>query len=313
VKPNKLYTIRIWCPLARQSELNHKMHRCPGLELEPGMYRLGAGSFAILSRGTRLVSSYLRRRGFRFRVEPVRLGRGRRAWRTITAGLIVAREVYGEHLNRWYARGLPAAGKKSGEAGKIDAYAKFSRTSSPRAWKGGRLVLVPPEVWKLRSADRRSLRGLLNRAPDPEAVAKVMDLVADVAGKMTAKVSAIAPSAGKLTRQQVVEWYQRMSDETRARTDVSVLPDPNSPPSEGGGYVSSEHLQGELTPKIMSEEELMAIGSSGKPLWMEREALGAPDRMLTEDGRKARKRRELDAALESLRKRIAGGRGDGNR
>ena len=56
--------------------------RGPDLELEPGMYRLGASSFAVLSRERTLISKVFAGLGLKFRIEPVR----RRAWRALTAG-----------------------------------------------------------------------------------------------------------------------------------------------------------------------------------------------------------------------------------
>lgn len=202
--PRPLFVVRIWAPrevpdplgIVRKpaskkqptqwadnhSRLAHKLHRRRGLELEPGMWRLGATSFALLSRDKVSPGMVLRSLGLKHRIEPLRLSRGRRAWRVLTAGLTVAREVYGEQINRWYARGLPKVEREKWEVQKLGKYQSYSRTRSPRAWTGSKLVLVPPEVWQLRRADRRSLRGLLTRASDPEGVKRVMQLVAGVLG-----------------------------------------------------------------------------------------------------------------------------------
>src|SRR5260370_438638 len=88
-----------------------KLHGRRGLEVGPGFFRLGTESFAILARAKESLPPLLRRLGLRHRVEPVRLSRGRRAWRKLTAGILVARAVYGEEVKRWYMRGLPETEK----------------------------------------------------------------------------------------------------------------------------------------------------------------------------------------------------------
>ena len=174
-----MFVVRIWAPIEMHARLSHALHRRRGLKLEPGMYRLGASSFALLSRERNSLPLVLRTVGVKFRIEPVRLSRGRRAWRSLTAGLIVAREIYGEDRNRWYSRGLPEADRRKWEVQKIDKYQSYDRAGSPRARTSRQFVLVPPEVWKLRRTDRRSVRSLLCRQSDPEGVRRVMGLVAD--------------------------------------------------------------------------------------------------------------------------------------
>jgi hypothetical protein len=316
--PRPLFIVRIWAPLELHASIAHKLHRRRGLELEPGMWRLGASSFAILARGSSPPREALRALGLRFRIEPLRLGRRRRriaragsdrgaestpslrrprrAWRALTAGLIVAREIYGEQRNRFYARGLPAAEREKWEVKKLGSYKSYSRSSSPRAWTDRKLVLVPPDVWKLRRADRRSLRGLLIRASDPEGVKRVMGLVAaalagghgmetgrsigsqemralagqgldsgPISGvdRIRSKVSTgssdvrlpvnvSAPPKAVRSKRHTAQSYQVIASRIEART---ALPDPDqiyTPTSEVGGYVSSEHKQGELMPRELA-------------------------------------------------------------
>src|SRR5260370_31770997 len=99
-KDHDLFVIRIWYPKELQVELSAKLHRRRGLELEPGFFRLGTDSFAVLARSKEIIPPLLRRLGLRHRVEPVRLSRGRRAWRKLTAGILVARAVCGEQVKR---------------------------------------------------------------------------------------------------------------------------------------------------------------------------------------------------------------------
>ena len=303
-----LYIVRIWAPLSRHTEISHKLHRRVGLELEPGMYRLGASSFALLSREKGRLPLVLRAAGVAFRIEPVRFRRRRRAWRALTAGLMVAREVYGEQVKRWYARGLPAANRERWNVLKLKEYKAHDRATGPRAWTRGKLVLVPPEVWTLRRNDRRSLRALLNRAPDPESVHKVMAVVSQVVAARDLQSSVLASGRGKLTAAQVREWYDRRKSSAAERRSVDPsLPDVH-PSSGGEGYVSSEHSQGELRPRQLSEEQLLEPGPSGRERWRERQEADERSLARANEERRDRARRSLAAALESLRKKITGGK-----
>ena len=212
------------------------------------MWRQGANSFALLARSASSLRVILKRLGYKHRILPLRLSRGRRAWRVLTAGLIVAREVYGEQRNRFYARGLPKADRLKWEVKKIGTYSGYSRNASPRAWTGRRVVLVPPDVWKLRPTVRRSLRGLLLRAADPEGVRRVMGIVAQVSTATSARFNVSAAAEGRPTREQVVEFYKQTADRVAARSAMPAAAPDHTPSSGEEGYVSSEHKQGELMP-----------------------------------------------------------------
>lgn len=243
-----LFVVRIWAPLDQHASIAHKLHRRRGLELEPGMWRLGAGSFAMISRTAGTLPALLKRLGLRHRIQPLRLSRGRRAWRVLTAGLTVAREIYGEQRNRWYARGLPAADRQKWEVQKIGKYQSYDRARSPRAWTGSKLVLVPPEVWQLRRTDRRALRGQLLRASDPEGVARVMRLVSDAISSARSRFDVSAAPKALLSREAVVRQYAAAAERSKARTALPESDSSITPSSGEGGYVSSEHNQGELMP-----------------------------------------------------------------
>jgi len=304
----QLYIVRIWAPLSRHTEISRKLHRRVGLDLEPGMYRLGASSFAVLSREKGRLPLALRAAGVEFRIEPVRFRRRRRAWRALTAGLMVAREVYGEQVKRWYARGLPAANRERWNVLKLKEYKAHDRATGPRAWTRGKLVLVPPEVWTLRRNDRRSLRALLNRAPDPESVHKVMAVVSQVVAARDLQSSVLASGRGKLTQAQVREWYDHRKSSAAERRSVDPsLPDVH-PSSGGEGYVSSEHAQGELMPKVLNDEAPMELGPSGRPRWEGRQAADERQIARVNEERKTRNRKALAKALESLRKKVTGGK-----
>ena len=301
-----LYLIRIWAPLSAQAKIGRDLHRRRGLELEPGLYRLGASSFGLLSREKIALPRVLRAAGATFRIEPVRFGRRRRAWRAITAGLMVVRAVYGEQVKRWYSRGLPPARRESWNVLKRPYQPGYDRARAPRAWTKGQLVLVPPEIWSLRRSDRRSLRALLNRAPDPESVNRMMGLVNTVVEARKLLPPVHLPSSNASTAELVRAWFAKHGKDVGARAP-SDLTAPDLHPSSGGeGYVSSEHSPGELLPRALTAEQLLEPGPSGRPRWMERQ--GADERHLAavNEGRKQRNRQSLAAALASLREKITG-------
>lgn len=287
-----LFIVRIWAPLERHAAVAHGLHRRRGLQLEPGLWRLGASSCALLSREKESLTRVLKRAGLRFRVEPLRLGRGRRAFRPLTAGLLVSREIYGEHKNRWYARGLPPAERERWEVQKIGKYKSYDRRRSPRAAAGNRVVLVPPGVWSLSRTDRSALRGHLVRQTNPEGVLAVMGLVADTIRKAGRELPVSAAAQPRLSREQVARWYARNAERAAARTENSAAASSLPPLSEVGGYRSSEHNQGELLPRELEKQR--------RREWKERR-----DRKLKEDSQ---------AIIERMKNlaRVGGGNDDRN-
>jgi hypothetical protein len=305
--PTTLYLIRIYAPLADHAALSHRLHRRRGLELEPGYWRLGADSFALISRSRRLPPFTLRGTALRVRVESILLRRGRRAWRALTAGILVARQVYGEQLNRWYCRGLPPAEKEKWEVDRHAAQKGYQRTSSPRAWKNGQLVLVPPDVWRLGRADRRRVRRDLAAATNPEGVARVMEIVHSALEKRDLS-ALISPAARPvLTSDQVKQWYADMATRKAANAERERTDFPAPPPSEGEAYISSGHSTGAGPPRTEAGERLRTGVEPWTPLHLPK----LPEDDLTELTPKQwlhrKTRRELDAQLERMRKKIQEG------
>lgn len=295
----QLFAVRIYAPAELHAQYSRRFHRRPRLELEPGFVRCGSRSFFLLVRAPENLARVLGAIGLRFRIHPVRLSRGARAWRALTAGLIVAREIYGEQRNRWYARGLPQVDRQKWEVRKVGKYQSYDRSSSPRAWSSRGLVLVPPEVWKLSRTDRRSLRGKLLRASDPEGVRRVMGLVAQALGsaapppggadlgtriggvmhtlasdsgrssgvdRIRDKVSTgssnsrlpipdTAKAEGRSGRRHSAASYQKIAERSLGTTAPPAASGSIPPFSEMGGYVSSEHSQGELLPKQLADAD----------------------------------------------------------
>ena len=244
VPSESYFIVRIYAPLEAHTRIAHGLHRRRGVELEPGFFRLGVSSFGVIAREVEQLKHILRRLNLEFQITPVRRPEHRRGWRRLTAGLSVVREVYGEQVKRWYARGLPPAEREAWDVDKHAMQKPWRRQSGARARTSGRLVLVPSELWGLSRADRRSFRRELSAATSPEGVSRVMGLVAGaLAGmKLTPMLTASPISPADAARRQAasVGVLTRMSQRQQPPMPGPDLP----PPSEGGGYVSSEHTGG---------------------------------------------------------------------
>lgn len=180
----------------------------------------------------------------------------------------------------------------------------YSRVASPRAWTESKLVLVPPEVWKLGRRDRRTVRELLRRAPDPESAGVVINLVAAVSQKLGERLSINAVPKGRLSKEETQAWYRRMA-ERKAASAVSGSASEIIPPlSEVGGYRSSVHSTAAETPKLVSDDELLTTGKSGDPVWMERERDKARLRGQREATEKAKSKTWIDQWSERMQARL---------
>jgi hypothetical protein len=245
----ELWIVRIYAPLERHAALAHALHRRRGLTLEPGFWRLGRSSFAVLGCVPLEIAAAVKQMGLRCRVERVRFSRGRRAWRSLTAGIAVSRAAYGEQTKRWYARGLPASDRKKWDVIKLSAYKPYSRWASPRAWKSGNLVLVPPEVWRMKRVDRVALRKSMSMAATPELAAAVAQVL-----------------AAQSSQSAVMRSEKSGFDRPQAAPSKTI-----PPLIEEGGYRSSGQSQGEFWAPPRRDEDLDQPGASGDPVWMERE------------------------------------------
>ena len=264
---SELFITRVYAPLERHAAICHALHRRRGLLLEAGYFRLGATSVGLITQTPRELAAALTQMGLKSRTERVRLSRGRRAWRALTAGLAVSRESYGEQTKRWYARGLPPADRQKWNVIKVGKYAPYDRWRGPRAWKQGNLVLVPPEVWAMRRVDRVALKKAMSMAATPELAAAIAQVIAAQSSQSPVR----ADSKSKPVRPK-------------------AAPSKTIPPlSEEGGYRSSEHTQSEFWARPRSDAELAQPGASGDPLWMERER---------------QKRAEIDQQLKRRKDRV---------
>ena len=279
----------ISAPAESHAAIAHALHRRAGLELEPGFFRCGRMRFFVIGRNRRKLLLVLKGLGLTAEIQKIRRTRGRRAWRPLTAGLTVAREAYGEQVKRWYARGLPVLDKLQWTVEKLSKYQSFDRWRSPRARRDHGLVLVPPEVWRMRRVDRQAWRKTMRSVGSPE-------LAGAIAQVLAARIVRNPPVAQEL------------------KTDAAVRPRPLKtlpPPIREGGYTSSGHTTSDLFPKPRSDTELNEPGSSGRPLWMERE-LGKLAK--TDEANEARRQRLLRESLDTIEriKQLAAARTKGD-
>ena len=75
-----------------------------------------------------------------------------------------------------------------------------------------------------------------------------MRLVADAISNAKSRFDVSDAPKALLDRQVVEAWYKRNAERSKARTESAAADSSNTPTSEVGGYVSSEHNQGELMP-----------------------------------------------------------------
>lgn len=245
----KLFLLRIAGDGPTAARAARRLFRTGDGEIEPGFYRFGPDAVVILCRFADPLAARLRKWRIKFRVEPIKFRRGARAWRPITAGLLVPRESYGAQVKRYYSRGLPPAEKKTWEVVKLNEYRKFRRATGWRARKAGNLFLVPPEVWSLNRIDRRSIRKALASARTPEIAAtiapQILALVAKVAKPLT--VSAVP------TSPELVERNRRLAIHVAAmeRPARSAFPNPNlTPPFLKGGVTKVLDIISALRSKL---------------------------------------------------------------
>lgn len=274
----RLYAVRVYAPLGTQTRLAHALHRRRGLALEPGILRLGTRSFALLSREAKALPQVLARLGVRCVVMALRLSRGRRAFRPLTAGLLVSRKAYGPQVKRWYVRGLPPREGEAFEVVKLDHAQKYDRWRGPRAWTADGRMLRPPILSGLHVTDRRTLQHAVYKQTNPEGVLRIMGLVADTLRNAGRRLHVTAPPQAVLTAGQVARWYAQHAARTGRSTAFAGSDSEINAPGCGGGYISSEHSQGELMPLELARQRRAVDAEARKGRYL-RESLAIIDRL----------------------------------
>ena len=126
-----------------------------------GWCRIGASRIAVIVAGRKPpVLARLLSIGRLVSLSRVRRTRKRRAWSTVTAGILYSRSVYGEQTNRWYMRGL----KRVPRAKRVGLWRGRARQKNPELRQGvagvrGGLMLCPPESYRPPRLLKRAPRG----------------------------------------------------------------------------------------------------------------------------------------------------------
>ena len=263
----QLFAVRIDAAKEKHAELSRLIHRWRGVEVEPGFFRAGVESFVVLSSAPGELEERLRRRRLRFVRRPMgRLDR-LKSWRHVVCGLLVARSAYGEHINRFYRRGLAPLEKINWEIGKNDVYTTYHRATSPRAISQTDGELLPPSMWQLPRGSRRSLHGIFNRATTPEQVDHVMPEVLALVARIGKPliVSAVPKTAEEIERNR--RFNIRFGRMEPARTDDPI-----------GLKTPPLSFQGEVTELLVNsgstiEAPTSSIHTSGAPPPRSRESI----------------------------------------
>jgi hypothetical protein len=266
-----LWLVRIFADTSVQSALCHNLHRRPALALEPGFFRFGPDSVGILAGAKAPIKAALKAAGYKFRVYTVYLHRGARAFFPLTSGLRVAREAYGAQVKRYYARGLEAAERESWELVRLPYQKGYSWRTSPRAWTDDGLELHPPEVFQHKHNDKRVVIPLFEHNPKAAEISALRLALRDYQPAPARALPSIAAPKERLSREELQAWYQREAKKQAASAVSGSASEILPPLSEVGGYVSSVHTTSSETPKLLSDQALLATGQSGDPVWMERE------------------------------------------
>jgi hypothetical protein len=265
-----LCIVRIWYPQELQVELSAKLHRRRGLELEPGFFRLGTDSIALLARSKAALPRLLRRLGLRHRVEPVRLSRGRRAWRALTAGILVARAVYGEEVKRWYMRGLPAAERMRWDVVKRAMQKPWRRRTGARVRTGSKIILVPPAIWSMDGDRFKEYREAAAAASSPEQAMANRRRLAQIVAGASAHLNFDAPAQPALSREAVRRFYAGMAERKRQSATETSAAALNPSTLLGGGLRSSRHSGLAPPVEIPPDEELAQLKRTGIGLLLNR-------------------------------------------
>jgi hypothetical protein len=267
----RLFLFRIQWPIELHADLSRRLHRRETLELEPGFSRIGTSSFGVLAREPAPLSALLNQRRIKFTCIRVQLKRRRRAWRDFSVGLVVARAAYGSDLNRWYIPGLPKLPREPWEIQRHAMQKPWRKWTGARTRNGRRLILVPPELWRVSVSERRDYRDQFNAARSPEAVLEIVRRLREAIASKTRDLDYSKPAEGRPEAREAMEYRRRWLMRQAAGVHPKSGSGSSPPIPDRGSYTSSVH-SGNAPPAIADDQAwLLAPGPSGKPRWLERE------------------------------------------
>lgn len=161
---DEISVVIVEAPQVDHCRLASRVRRNKFVRFEPGLYRLGDASFALVARGERPPLDRVRAlHGRTWRVEKIGRRRNGRAFRVLTRGMLVERSAYGQWSNRFYHVGLARPDSERFDIERRGGIRKRhpEARGGMRAWRGG-LTLYP----SLTTQGAELVALLLNRDGD---------------------------------------------------------------------------------------------------------------------------------------------------
>jgi hypothetical protein len=189
----------------------------------------------------------------------------------LTAGILVARAVYGEEVKRWYARGLPGAERMRWDVVKRAMQKPWRRRTGARVRTGSKIILVPPAIWSMDGDRLKEYREAAAAAVSPEQVMSNRRRLAEIVAGAASAFRLTAPAQPALTREQVQTFYASMAQRKRARASETAAAALNPSTLLGGGLLSSRHISPPGTAADGAPELLDWLHSGAPPPEMGRE------------------------------------------
>jgi hypothetical protein len=295
-----LFFVQFKADIPTQNRLVRSARRARRLHVQSQLVRLGPGWAGLLVRDPHELEAWFAAREVETRTEPIRLKRGRRAFRRVAAGLAIARVRYGKNVNRYYGRGLPPVDKQSWSVERVDKYEPYDRATSPRAWTDDGRRLLPPLALSGKVIRLNAVRRIMEipRSVDTyEAIEPwVRELIPKIAKPMD--VVAVPKSAEECDRQRKI--YQMVAKQEELRISDKVSASESTPPFFGGGLQNfSPIVEAQLRLKHVERmiDELLA---GRAPPEIERERKDDEERRRQKAQRDERNRKAMLERLERM-------------
>lgn len=248
----ELWELQIACGLSAQSNVCSRLqHSAIGPSLR-GWCRAGADGVVLIVEGAnrrqlvprsvaRLISGWKR----------IRMSRGRRAFASITAGMVRARAEYGEQVNRFYFRGVKPLPREftwsrpSGFGrGLKSRVGGGALGHSIRARRDGISVHMP-EAINLALLKARGAGKGRQRAGVGVGLASIVASAIPQSHVIAAPRSGAAPTVAEFRDTAALQAEDRVRARGRGLPSApspSIPQDANLNSIKGGGYSSSRHL-----------------------------------------------------------------------
>lgn len=257
-----LWLLKIATPLAKQAKVRRRISQIITGKCSEGFYRLSATVFALIVRDRKRLNLASRTfDGLIYSWEKIRRKRKRRAWKTLTLGMMEPRETWGEWTNRHYHRGLPIAARQNWSIDTRQGLRKRhpESKSGARAHRNGEF-LYPPEAWKPPRLNRR--KGPITKRFARTAPGAPLPIAASLASVVAGAVAHLTPKAApqaRLTLNQVAGFPKLPTRTEAVGQFLSTIPQQTGEPSasaiprknrslnliQGSGYKGSSDLDPE--------------------------------------------------------------------